>query len=101
MCDLKDLVLKLIPEYMGGEIEKACAASSRCEPSCARSRSSRSRSSISWSWKLHSGEGAEIPATRPRATQSRRTAEKDITQAASGGRTDRRESAVFRGVVSR
>jgi len=24
-CDLKDLVLKLIPEYMGTEIEKACA----------------------------------------------------------------------------
>ena len=24
-CDLKDLVLKLVPEYMGTEIEKACA----------------------------------------------------------------------------
>ena len=24
-CDLKELVLKLIPEYMGTEIEKACA----------------------------------------------------------------------------
>merc|ERR1711937_1006065 len=60
-CDLKDLVLKLIPEYMGGEIEKACAGIFPMQNVFVRKVKvlKKPKFDLVRLMELHSGEGAE------------------------------------------
>ena len=88
-CDLKDLVLKLIPEYMGGEIEKACAGIFPMQNVFVRKVKvlKKPKFDLGKLMELHSGEGAEASGDKAEGdAEEVVAAEKDITQAASGGR---------------
>ena len=88
-CDLKDLVLKLIPEYMGGEIEKACAGIFPMQNVFVRKVKvlKKPKFDLVKLMELHSGEGAEDSGDKAEGdAEEVVAAEKDITQAASGGR---------------
>jgi len=88
-CDLKDLVLKLIPEYMGGEIEKACAGIFPMQNVFVRKVKvlKKPKFDLVKLMEFHSGEGAEDSGDKAEGdAEEVVAAEKDITQAASGGR---------------
>ena len=90
-CDLKDLVLKLIPEYMGGEIEKACAGIFPMQNVFVRKVKvlKKPKFDLVKLMELHTGEGMVPEDSGAKAEGEAEevvAAEKDITQAASGGR---------------
>ena len=88
-CDLKELVLKLIPEYMGTEIEKACAGIFPLQNVFVRKVKvlKKPKFDLVKLMELHSGEGAEDSGDKAEGdAEEVVAAEKDITQAASGGR---------------
>ena len=84
---MKDLVLKLIPEYMGGEIEKACAGIFPMQNVFVRKVKvlKKPKFDLVKLMELHSGEGAEDSGDKAEGdAEEVVAAEKDITQAASG-----------------
>jgi len=90
-CDLKELVLKLIPEYMGTEIEKACAGIFPLQNVFVRKVKvlKKPKFDLTKLMELHGDAGNEDSgAAVPREGEGEEVAaaEKDIEKAASGGR---------------
>ena len=82
-------MLKLIPEYMGGEIEKACAGIFPMQNVFVRKVKvlKKPKFDLVKLMELHSGEGVEDSGDKAEGdAEEVVAAEKDITQAASGGR---------------
>ena len=71
-CDLKDLVLKLIPEYMGGEIETACAGIFPMQTFVRKVKVlKKPKFDLVGSWSCTRARAPRTPATRPRATRKK------------------------------
>jgi len=90
-CDLKELVLKLIPEYMGTEIEKACAGIYPLQNVFIRKVKvlKKPKFDLVKLMELHGDAGAEDAGNavvRDGEAEAEPAAEKNITEAASGGR---------------
>mmetsp|Transcript_26835 Transcript_26835/g.80479 ORF Transcript_26835/g.80479 Transcript_26835/m.80479 type:complete len:268 (-) Transcript_26835:46-849(-) len=88
-CDLKELVLKLIPEFMGNEIEKACAGIYPLQNVFIRKVKvlKKPKFDLVKLMELHTGNDDAAPGeATEEAGEEVAAVDKDITQAASGGR---------------
>merc|ERR1712129_515319 len=89
-CDLKELVLKLIPEYMGGEIEKACAGVFPLQNVFVRKVKvlKKPKFDLVKLMELHADAGNEDAGAKAdgEAEEEVEAADKNITVAGSGGR---------------
>ena len=88
-CDLKELVLKLIPEYMGGEIEKACAGVFPLQNVFVRKVKvlKKPKFDLVKLMELHADAGNEDAGAKADAeAEDVDAADKNITVAGSGGR---------------